>query len=266
MYRTALSATLVVAALLPTSAMAQSAAQASLSFSALTLGGFAWINTAEQASVATSAVSAADFAGWTPDAFGDLLPAYGPTAFSGMSEDGLAVPVTAASSAGTVTFAQAYTFSILQQSSLQATAMVPVAGQGNATGFARSWFTLAPGASVTFQGSLFLSVSGDNPVLPASYATADFYGYATALMATGGLLEVRETGNALLPYTPGPYAFSDIALLTLTVTNPGTETLVSFLDTGVSVYSASPIPEPGTYALMLAGIAAIGFVARRRIG
>jgi hypothetical protein len=28
--------------------------------------------------------------------------------------------------------------------------------------------------------------------------------------------------------------------------------------------SVSPIPEPSTYALMLAGLAAVGFVARRR--
>jgi hypothetical protein len=31
-----------------------------------------------------------------------------------------------------------------------------------------------------------------------------------------------------------------------------------------TVYSLAPVPEPETYALMLAGLALIGFMARRR--
>jgi PEP-CTERM motif len=33
---------------------------------------------------------------------------------------------------------------------------------------------------------------------------------------------------------------------------------------GVAVFQTSPVPEPQTYALMLAGLAAVGFVASRR--
>lgn len=253
-------------ALTASAAHADSAATASLSFTALAGPGFAWVNTTDNPTSATSAVAAADFAAWVPIPFGEFVPSYGPPGSASSSMDGTAVPISAANSSGTVTYAQAYTFSVLQQSSLQATVMVPVAGQGNATGFARSWFTLAPGASVTFQGSAFLSVSGDMPALPANFISADFYGFASALMASGSQTLVREVGNVLLPYTAGPYAYNDIGLLTLTVSNPGNTPLLSFLDTGVSVYSASPVPEPGAYALLLAGLAVVGFVANRRRG
>jgi hypothetical protein len=256
----------LAAALLPATASAQSAASAALSFTALAASGFAWIDNPGDPSNATSTVAAADFAAWVADPFGDFVPTYGMAGSASLSVDGLAVPVTGANTVGTVTYASAYTFTAPggTQASLQAATLVPVAGQGNATAFARSWFSLAPGASVTFQGALFLSVSGERPALPANFITTDFYGYASALMASGALLQQRETGNPLAAYAAGPYAFNDVGLLTLTVSNPGPGPLVSFLDTGVSVYSASPVPEPGTYALLLAGLAAVVFVARRR--
>ena len=34
---------------------------------------------------------------------------------------------------------------------------------------------------------------------------------------------------------------------------------------GIYLYSANTIPEPGTYALMLAGLGLLGFIARRRL-
>lgn len=39
-----------------------------------------------------------------------------------------------------------------------------------------------------------------------------------------------------------------------------------FADTGVAALAAAAVPEPGTYALMLGGLAAVGWVARRRRG
>jgi hypothetical protein len=49
--------------------------------------------------------------------------------------------------------------------------------------------------------------------------------------------------------------------LTFAVPNPdlGTGGL-----SNVALYATQPVPEPETYAMMLAGLAALGFVARRR--
>ncbi len=43
--------------------------------------------------------------------------------------------------------------------------------------------------------------------------------------------------------------------------NPATFT---FTDAGVLTYSISAVPEPGTYAMLLAGLGVFGFIARRR--
>ena len=81
--------------------------------------------------------------------------------------------------------------------------------------------------------------------------------------------------NAATPYLGGNIIFAggsavggkNLLLgtgLSLTVTNTTGSALTSFLDSGVTVYSASVVPEPGTYALLFAGLAAVGFVVRRK--
>ncbi|MFZ4649785.1 MAG: PEP-CTERM sorting domain-containing protein [Rubrivivax sp.] len=51
------------------------------------------------------------------------------------------------------------------------------------------------------------------------------------------------------------------------VTNPGaTITSIDFLSSGTAfeVANITAVPEPGTYAMLLSGLAAVGFVSRRR--
>jgi len=242
-------------------AHAGSAASASLSFSVLAGSGFSWLTA--PSSFADSSSSATEVAGFALAA-GVFSPIYGPPVTANDLALGVAVPAsTAGASAGSV-FANAFSFGTAANATLQASALVPNEGRADATSFARSFFSLAPGASVTFQGALFLSVTGSNPSLPANYNVGDFYGFASGLLAAGSNEVLRELGGPVSTSLVGSYSLNNVGPLSLTVTNSSGSLLTSFLDSGVTVYSASVVPEPGTYALLVAGLAVVGFVARRK--
>jgi PEP-CTERM motif len=112
---------------------------------------------------------------------------------------------------------------------------------------------------------LFLSLNGTNPALAPAYIVNDFYSFASGRMEIiGGAAQDAELIAPAIGGAPGYYADHSVSSFLLTVTNSGTSSMNYALDSGVAVYSASPIPEPGTYALALAGLAIVGFVARRR--
>lgn len=251
------------------SANAASSASASLSFSVLSSGGFAWSPDPALLAYASSDAVSADLIGYAESA-GVFTPAYGPASTTSDLTVGKAVPASAAIGSGTATVATAQTFSNSTQvfASLSAFALVPTSGTASANAFSRSYFTLAPGATVTFQGVLVLAVSGSNPAAPASYNVSDFYGYASGLLAVdGGDSHASEIGGPSTAGGVGAYNLADAGPLTLSYTNTGNATLTTYLDSGVSVYSASalaPVPEPGTYAMLLAGLLMTGFVAVRR--
>lgn len=249
-------------------AHAASAASASFSFSVLSTGGFAWSADPVDASSSSSDVSAADFTGWAESA-GVFSPSYGPAGVSSTTNIGSAVPSSAASSSGSVTFASAATFTdpSSRVGTLLAVASVPTEGIASATAFSRSYFTLDAGASVTFEGALFLSLSGTNPALPANYNGSDFYGYASGLLAVGDALDITEIGGPGATGLAGSYSLNDVGRLSVSFTNRSNEAVTTYLDSGVTVYSASaiaPIPEPSTYISLLAGLAVVGFVLKRR--
>ena len=248
------------------SAHANSSASAFLSFSVLSTGGFAWSVDPELASSASSDIVAADLTGYA-EAAGVFSPAYGPASIGNDFAVGTAVPSTAAFSTGTTTVANAQTSTGPSQvfSSLSAFALVPTSGTASATAFGRSYFTLDAGASVTFQGALFLTAIGSNPSAPINFNVDEFYGFASGLLAVDGgdSLESQIGG----PGWVGDYSLSDARVLTLSYTNTTNAAITTYPDSGVGVYSASalaPIPEPGTYAMLLAGLCLMGFVAARR--
>jgi PEP-CTERM motif len=244
-------------------AHATSAATASLSFRAVASSGFNWLSTPP--SQADSSATAAAMTGFELSA-GVFSPVYAALQSDVDVEFGTAVPTSAAAATSSNVVSGAATTALLGLYGLTANAVVPTQGKADATSFASSWFSLAPGASVTFLGSIALGASGFNPSLPANYSTNDFYSFASGLLAVGSDQVARELGGPAATSGVGGYSLGDAGSVSLTFTNSTNALLTTYLESGVTVYTASAVPEPGTYALLLAGLSALGWVARRRRG
>jgi len=107
-----------------------------------------------------------------------------------------------------------------------------------------------PGAIQLATGSLISGSTGTIGGLPAAAATVSFVPTNSAFFTNP---------NAASFYTTALTSFIN-AEGTVTPTASG-----FMIDNGGgSLHFATPIPEPETYALMLAGLAVVGFVARRR--
>jgi len=256
-----LAAAPLVLALAAPVAQAGSAASASLSFSVLGSPGFTWL-TAPVSSADSSAASS-ELLGFQ-FAAGVFSPEYGPATTTNNLATGVGVPASSAAATAGSVFSNAFSLGSPAAATLVASALAPDGGRADATSFARSWFSLGAGASVTFQGALLLSVTGTNLAFPANYSTGDFYSFASGLLAVGSNEALRALGGPASTGRVGSYSLNDLGALSLTVTNTTGALMTSYLDSGVTVYSASVVPEPGTYALLLGGLAAVGFVVRRK--
>jgi hypothetical protein len=251
----------LVWAISTTSVHAASSATATFSFDALNTSGFSWVVAPESSS--TTDASAASLLGWT-SAAGVFSPDYGPAVVGNQLGVGTAVPVTAVDANAGNARSSASSRTVGQGAELLASATVTAPGKAEATSFARSWFSLDAGATVTFRGILALAAAGASPRLPADYNGGDFYSFASGLMAVGAQERISELGGPLTTGLVGSYSLAIGATWNLTVTNTDTSPLLTYLDSGVTVYTASPVPEPGTYALFLAGLWGVGLFVRRQ--
>jgi hypothetical protein len=259
----------LMCALSATTVHAASAATASLSFRAVSTSGFSWV--ADPASSSTTDASAAELLGWT-SAAGVFSADYGPAVIRNELGLGVAVPLTAvdanAGVARSIAGSDTATVLGVTASGLSANAAVVTQGKAEATSFARSWFSLEAGATVTFRGTLALAAAGVNPSLPAGYNSGDFCSFASGVMAVGAQEQTSELGGPLTTGLVGNYSLANGANWNLTVTNTDSTPLLTYLDSGVTVYTASatPVPEPGTYALLMAGLLGVALFVRRQGG
>ena len=252
------------------SARAESAVSASLTFSVLAGSGFSWADPAF-GNFGASDTSAASFAGWTFSA-GLASPNFAPSQIASVTTSALGISSSSGNSASGSTSATAVTVSQpgAFSAALLTSALVPVAGQASATAFTRAYFTLAPGAAVTFTGGLFLAASGDRSAFPANYNLSDFYGYATGSLQVRGDLQTDEVSAEIGGPAPsgtsgvGGYSVTSFKPMLLTVLNSGPSAVTSYLDSGISVYTASPVPEVSTTWMALAGFAVLAGVAIRK--
>ena len=105
-------------------------------------------------------------------------------------------------------------------------------------------------AGVTYTASFDLAGShrGDSNIVDVAFGTT---------LNTYTLASADPLGTASLVFTPGA-----TGLYSLSFANRGGDNVGALLD-NVSVTTV--VPEPSTYALMLAGLAGVGAVARRRV-
>ncbi len=120
--------------------------------------------------------------------------------------------------------------------------------------------TSAPAPTITL-GSGSLSASGTNVFSGTASGTT-----VTSANATAQLSFAKSVaGSAFFASPASFYGLAQTSFNNTSQTITSSATGFTVTNGGGSVnFLAAPIPEPETYALMLGGLAAVGFVARRR--
>ena len=117
------------------------------------------------------------------------------------------------------------------------------------------------GATTTFTGAGEVSVDG-SPSMPVAGALD-----RTVLASVGSFVSGYYSGSGSVPYGPFTSLTVSNASITLTASGgPGTFASIIAQPQNKLEFSfdAMPVPEPQTYAMLLAGMATLGWLVRRR--
>jgi hypothetical protein len=104
----------------------------------------------------------------------------------------------------------------------------------------------------------FTLAAGHYSVVAVGYSAAEPNGNSHG----PGLASTGDTGGGLISFV-GLSRFTLATSLVYPTTPDGS---VARYAAGTFQYQAAPVPEPESYAMMLAGLGALGFMARRRKG
>jgi len=130
--------------------------------------------------------------------------------------------------------------------------------KGTVTGFLAAGPTSSDPAVLSFAGAIsFVSFLWGSPDLYNTLTIKDNLGASTNFTASGLGFPVTNGDQTFSQYVQF-VASAGTTIASLSFTSGGTDAFES------ANFSVTPIPEPETYALMVAGLAALGFVSKRR--
>jgi len=99
------------------------------------------------------------------------------------------------------------------------------------------------------------------------WGSPDTYNTLTVFSNGGTTSQTFTTASMLFPVQNGDQSFNQAVQFVATagqITGLKFESTINAFEVGR--FTVTPVPEPGTYALMLAGLGVMGYVARRRRG
>lgn len=120
-----------------------------------------------------------------------------------------------------------------------------------ANSFAGTMNTAADGAATATSGQALL-----NTVMKGNFGgQTNGMSYLSAIGASTGLFTIQQQSNPIVFQLGTSYAQDSLL----------TEGAASFSFDGTTLlYTVAAVPEPGTYAMLFAGLGAVGFMVRRR--